>query len=85
MSEAKTNQITKILMTQIIEQNGKKYLILGDKAIPYEFTDKHGKPMIEVKTEETKNKNGGMDIKVYVQTLKVVGTPQFIDNKKIIN
>lgn len=72
-------------MTKIVEKDGKKYLIIGDKAIPYELTDKDGKPIIKVRSEETKNEKGGTDIKVFIPSLKVVGENKSIDENKIIN
>ncbi len=57
----------------IIEKDGKKYLLIGDKAVPFDKVDSNGRPIIEVKTEETINQNGGKDVKVKVPSLKVAG------------
>ena len=37
----------------IKEKDGKKYLIIGNKAIPFNSLDKNGKPIIKVETEHT--------------------------------
>ena len=60
-------------MPEIIEQNGKKYLVIGTIAIPFDKSDGNNKPIIEVTSEEMINENGGKNIKIFVPVLKVVG------------
>jgi len=62
----------------ILEKDGKKYLILGEIAIPFNEVDANGKPIIQVRSEETINENGGKDVKVFVPVLKVEGKQQEI-------
>ena len=62
----------------ILEKNGKKYIIIGTKAIPFEKFDTNNIPIIKVRSKETINKKGGKDIKVFVPLLKVVGKQQEI-------
>jgi len=72
-------------MAKIIEHGGKKYIIVGDKAIPYNFKDKLGNPVVKVKCEEIKNRNGGTDVKIHVSTLKVIGNNKLLNKDQLIN
>lgn len=65
-------------MSKIIEKDGKKYLVMGNKAIPFNDIDAYGKPIIKVRSEEIKLPNGRKDVKIFVESLKVVG-----ENKEI--
>lgn len=64
-------------MANIIEQNGKSYLVVGDKAIPIDHFDENGKPvMTECWSEETPNANGVQDCTVHLECLQIVAEPQ---------
>ena len=59
-------------MSNIIEHEGKKYLRIGDKAIPIDDFDAEGKPVIKgVYSEEIPNDNGGIDCTVHVPCLQI--------------
>ena len=57
----------------IVKKNGFTYLVAGDRAFPFKKRDVSGNPIIEVKTEEKINENGGKDVIVKVPSLKVQG------------
>lgn len=58
-------------MTKIIEKDGVKYLILGNKAIPISGIDVDGKPIIKCQSQEIPNANGGKDCKVFIPCLTI--------------
>ena len=59
-------------MSGIIEHEGKKYLRIGDKAIPIDGFDADGKPVIQAMySEEIPNDNGGIDCTVHVPCLQI--------------
>jgi len=58
-------------MPMIIEENGKKYLIIGDKAIPFERFDEAGNPIIDVKSETIKHPDGRQDVIIKVPCLQI--------------
>lgn len=60
------------MMNKIVEKDGQKYLIMGDKAIPFSRVDGNGKPIIDVKSEEITHPDGRKDVKILVPCLKVV-------------
>ena len=60
-------------MSNIIEKDGKKYLVIGKVAIPFDKMSDNDKPIIEVESEEIINEDGSKDVKIYVPTLKVIG------------
>lgn len=57
---------------KIIEHNGQKYVIIGDKAIP---CDENG-VVTGVWSEETRNANGGQDCTVHVPCLQIAAKQQ---------
>ena len=62
----------------ILEKDRKKYIIIGNRAIPFEKFDTNNIPIIKVRSKKTINKKGGKDIKVFVPVLRVVGKQQEI-------
>lgn len=66
------------MANKILTIEGKKYLKVGDKAIPIDHFDESGKPVIvAVWSEETKNDTGGQDCTVHVPCFQIAAkTPQ---------
>jgi hypothetical protein len=58
-------------MPKIIEQDGKKYLIIGKRAIPFSRVDASGKPIVDVKSETKEYPDGRKDVVIKVPSLKV--------------
>ena len=59
-------------MAKIVESNGQKYVMIGDKAIP---CDENG-VITQCWSEEKPNANGGQDCTVHVPCLQIVATQQ---------
>jgi ribosomal protein L21 len=57
--------------TRIVEQNGKQYLIVDDRAMLIDHFDEQGQPVIKVETEETVHPDGRRDVTVTVPFLRV--------------
>ncbi len=57
----------------IVEKDGQKYIVIGDKAVPFNKTDENGKPVIKVESEEFTHPDGRKDVKVKMPALKVAG------------
>ncbi len=60
-------------MARIIIKDGQKYMLIGDKAIPFDSFDENGKPIIKVESKETPNDRGGKDVEVRIPCLKITG------------
>ena len=58
---------------RVVEKDGIKYLVVGDKAIPFENVDGNGKPILEVTSETKTYPDGRQDCTVHVPCLQVVG------------
>jgi len=56
---------------KIIEKDGKRYLVIGDKAIPFERFDEAGNPIIDVKSEVIKHPDGRQDVIIKVPCLQI--------------
>lgn len=56
---------------RIFEKDGQKYLRIGNKAIPFNDVDKHGKPIIKPEIIKTKTKDGKENIIIKLPALKV--------------
>ena len=56
---------------EIVIQDGKKYLIIGNKAIPFDAVDANGKPIIKTNSETIKYPDGRQDVTVFVDCLDV--------------
>ena len=58
---------------KLVEKDGIKYLVIGDKAIPFENVDGNGKPILKVTSEIKKYPDGRQDVTVHLPFLQVVG------------
>ena len=61
----------KIDKKYIIEKEGKKYVKIGNRAVEFEDYDENGIPIIKPKIEKTKHKNGKVDIKITIPSLRI--------------
>ena len=55
----------------IIEKGKKKYLKIGERAIPFDGYDKNGKPVIKPRVLRTVHPNGRVDVKITIPSLKI--------------
>lgn len=60
-------------MENIMEQNGKKYIIIGDKAMEINSFDEAGKPVIKVESEKIVYPDGRQDVIIRVPCLSIQG------------
>ena len=55
----------------IIEKGKKKYLKIGERAIPFDDYDRKGKPVIRPRVLRTVHPNGRIDIQITIPSLKI--------------
>jgi hypothetical protein len=60
-------------MKNTFEKNGKKYMRIGDKAIPFDDYDKEGRPIIKPKVETKEYPDGRKDATVKIPALTIKG------------
>ena len=58
---------------EVVEKDGRLYLVIGDNAIPVDDLDADGKPIIKVKSEEITRPDGSQDVIIKVPCLTVEG------------
>lgn len=55
----------------VFEQDGKTYLRIGDKAIPFDGYDENGKPVIKPVITTVEHPDGRKDVTVHVPCLTI--------------